>query len=570
MTKNVLIWIIDISLGSILSGQNNSYPKDYFSSPLEIPMYLSGTFGELRSNHFHSGIDIKTEGDVGLKVLAAANGVVSRIKVSPYGFGKAIYITHSNGYITVYAHLQRFNDKIKEYVRNEQYCRQTFALELFPSPSIFPVKKGELIAFSGNSGGSKGPHLHFEIRDSKMGKIINPLLFGFNIEDREKPNLQGLKVYNFSGGELVNVQSLRLLETSPGTYRLMRNDTIEVSRSPAFGILTYDRLTRSSNKNGVYSIKMWIRGKLHYDFKMETFSFNETRYINSHIGYGQHICCQKMINKLYIEPGNKLSVYNKGEPMNLPILEKDSIYDIRIQVSDIAGNISELVFNVVNSKQQILGFETEQTMLPIFKYNQPNFFKKSKIELIFPENALYKNIFFEHKEIDPCDKCLSAIHQVGFEEIPVHLYYTLKIKPFLSYKGDFSKLAIASFKDDGTADYKGGKYKDGFVSTYTRQFGKFAVVVDTTSPKVVSLNFSNGTNISSLSLLKVKITDDLSGINKYTPTLDDKWVLMEYDAKNDLLILDTSILEIEAGKHTLKLLVEDKKKNTTSVSYSLK
>jgi len=570
MMKIKSFGIISCCIFCSLYGQEPRYPQDYFNPPLEIPLLLSGTFGELRTNHFHSGIDIKTQGKEGLKVLATASGVVSRIKVSPYGFGKALYITHPNGYTTVYAHLKKFNDAIEEYVKKEQYQKQSYDLELFPSASLFPVEQGEVIAYSGNSGGSGGPHLHFEIRNTRTEKIINPLLFGFDVKDDKRPDLYSLEVYDFSDGELSGTRSLRLLETSPGVYRLTGNDVVEVNGSPAFGLRTFDKLTGAPNKNGVYNIKMWVMGELVYDFKMETFAFNETRYINSHIDYGQKICCKKTVNKLYLEPGNRLSVYEKGKAMNLPELAKDSLYDIKIIVSDVAGNTSELVFNVKQAEEQLQSFESEASALPVFKYNQSNFFKQAKLELILPENALYRDIFFEYNELDPCSDCLSAIYQVGAEEIPVHLYYTLKIKPYVSYEGDKSKLAIASLKDDRIIDYEGGKYENGFVTTRTRQFGQFAVVADTVAPEIGPLNFSNNASVASLSSLKVKVTDDLSGIDKYTPTIDGDWVLMEYDAKYDLLILDMADLKLEPGLHTFKLVVEDEKNNISSVTYSLK
>ncbi len=570
MIKINLTWFVNLFLGGTLIAQVNTYPQNYFNPPLEIPMYLSGTFGELRSNHFHSGIDIKTQGKEGLNVLATADGVVSRIKVSPYGFGKAIYIVHPNGFTTVYAHLQKFSDKIEEYIRKEQYRQQTFAIELFPSSSAFPVKQGEVIGYSGNTGGSGGPHLHFEIRDTRTEKIINPLLFGFDVKDDRTPDLYSLEVYNFSNGELTGTQSLRLLETSPGVYRLAGNDVIEVSGKPAFGLQAFDRLNGANNKNGVYHIQMRIKGEPHYSFKMETFAFHETRFINSHIDYGQRVCCRKNINKLYIEPGNRLSTYQDAKPMRLPELQSDSIYDVKIEVSDVAGNVSELVFNIKHSGHQLRDIESATPLLPVFKHNQSNFFKEAKIELILPENALYRDVYFEYRELEPCSSCLSAIHQVGAEEIPVHRYYTLRIKPHSIYEGDYSKLAIASLVDRKIVDYEGGTYENGYVTTRTRQFGQFAVVADTLPPVIKPLNFSNKGNVSSLSSLKIKVTDDFSGVDEYTPTVDGNWVLMEYDAKNDLLILDTSILDIVSGEHTLKLRVKDEKDNISSTAYTLK
>ena len=157
-----------------VSMAQNSYPQDYFQSPLEIPLILSGTFAELRSNHFHSGLDIKTQQQSGLKVMAAASGFVSRIKVSHFGYGKALYITHPNGYTTVYAHLQNFNPEIDAYIKHRQYKNESYEIELFPKAGELLVNNGDIVAYSGNTGGSGGPHLHFEIRN-KQEHPMNPM-----------------------------------------------------------------------------------------------------------------------------------------------------------------------------------------------------------------------------------------------------------------------------------------------------------------------------------------------------------------------------------------------------------
>lgn len=556
-------------LPAILFAQDYDYPKDYFRPPLEIPLYLSGTFGELRSNHFHSGIDIKTNQREGQRVVAAADGTVSRIKVSPHGFGNAIYVVHPNGYTTVYAHLQRFNDEIQQYVKAEQYRQETFDLELFPPAGKFTVKKGDLIALSGNSGGSGGPHLHFEIRDTRTEKIINPLLFGFDIKDTRNPDLYNLEVYEYDGEELVSSYTQNLLRNGNGVYTLTGNGLVEVTHAPAFGITTFDRQDGASNNNGVYSIQMWIGGEPYYDFEAHTFAFNETRYINAHIDYGQKYCCRRTINKLYLEPNNLFSGYGIDKKMNLPNLENDSVYPVKISVKDIAGNESVLTFDLKYTSPEILPGEMPEPEVSIFSYAQPNFFKKDNFQMVLPEGALYTNVLVEYKKEAPCSECYSFIYEIASREIPVHKYYTLKIKPDEQFRGDHSKLAIASFRNGRIDEYEGGTLEDGYVVARTRQFGQFAVVADTIAPTIKAANFRDGSTVSQLSRLQFIIDDNFSGIDTYRPTIDGKWVLFEYDAKNNTIYANLSELEVEPGEHLLELEVKDEKGNVAQKSYRL-
>ncbi|MGB0176157.1 MAG: peptidoglycan DD-metalloendopeptidase family protein [Owenweeksia sp.] len=550
-----------------LNGQTKDYPKDYFIAPMDIPLYLSGTFGELRTNHFHSGIDIKTNGREGQPVKAAASGVVYRIKVSPYGFGNALYVRHPNGYSTVYAHLQRFNEEIAAYVRKEQYRQRSFGVELYPPSDLFTVEQGEVIALSGNSGGSGGPHLHFEIRDTRTEKIINPLLFGFDVKDTRHPDLYEMVMYQFAGNDLISSENLRLIEIADGEYRTAGNDVIEYSGRPAFALQAYDRLDGAPNKNGVYRIKMWIGGEVYYDFEMATFAFEETRYINSHIDFGQKICCSKVFNRLYLEPNNRLSVYNEKDRMKLPELEPDSVFQVRVEVDDVAGNKATLLFKIRNRGK--VDEDQGHVNLAVFKYAQTNYFKNSSVELVLPEGALYRDVYFEYDEKQSCAECVGPVYTLGAREIPIHQYFNLKIKPPRTYRGDPRKLAVASVVGGRIADYEGSSWEGGYVIGRTRQFGDFTLVADSIPPRISSLDFRSGKNVSQQSLLKLKVTDNFSGIETFDAEIDGNWVLMEYDAKYRLLTIPVSDLGLSAGEHKLTVTVKDAMGNKSEARYSL-
>ncbi|MCD4698124.1 MAG: M23 family metallopeptidase, partial [Bacteroidales bacterium] len=278
----ILQLVFFILVTQILFSQNN-YPPDVFISPLDIPIKLSGTFGELRSNHFHSGIDIKTGEKTGLNIYTIADGFISRIKIQSGGYGKALYVTHPNGYVSVYGHLNKYNDNINEFVIKEQYRRQSFEIDLYLKEGQISVSQGEIIAYSGNSGRSGGPHLHFEIRDEKSQKPINPLLFGYEVTDRVKPLINLLKVYPMSNIDQINGKNTSAIYypiANKGNYKLKYSDTIKITGSAYFGLNCFDPFNRGLNKNGVYSIKMFVDSSLVYAHKLETFSFDETRYIN--------------------------------------------------------------------------------------------------------------------------------------------------------------------------------------------------------------------------------------------------------------------------------------------------
>jgi len=277
--KNLIIPLF--LLFTFLSFSQEKYPKNYFRNPLDIPIFLSGSFGELRSNHFHAGIDIKTQGKEGLNVFAVADGYVSRIKVQQYGYGKAIYITHPNGFTSVYGHLSKFNDEIEEYVRGIQYKKENYQTgNLFFKEDKFPVKKGEIIAFSGDTGGSGGPHLHFEIRNTKTENVINPLLFGIEVKDTRMPTIQSLKVYALSADARINQQKksfqIPLKDLGNGKYNA---DRILASGTIGFGINVFDRFNGVPNKNGIFSLEMTLNGKRFYYHDVESFSFSESKFL---------------------------------------------------------------------------------------------------------------------------------------------------------------------------------------------------------------------------------------------------------------------------------------------------
>ena len=337
---------------SLFSSAQNNYPQDYFSNPLEIPLILSGNFAELRSNHFHSGLDIKTQQRRGLKVIASARGFVSRIKVSHYGYGKALYISHPNGYTTVYAHLQKFAPEIEAYIKKHQYEKESYEVEMFPSAESLPILKDSIVAYSGNSGGSGGPHLHFEIRD-KEERPINPMLFGIDVKDSSNPIVKSIYAYPLDDKSFVNKKNakhkLRLIPLKNGEYAV---ESIEAIGNIGFGIETIDRQDLAANSNGVYNIQTFINGSRNFELDFKRFSFDETKHLNQLIDYEHYTTKKQRIQKLF-RINNPLSIFKSTLNDGFITIE-DSTYSVyKIRIADYKNNESWVTLNIKGTKNSI-------------------------------------------------------------------------------------------------------------------------------------------------------------------------------------------------------------------------
>jgi len=391
--RNILIIVLLIFTQSILA--QNPYPQDYFRNPLEIQLVLAGTFAELRSNHFHSGLDIKTQQREGLKVFAAAKGYVSRIKISHWGYGKALYITHPNGYTTVYAHLKKFSPKIEALIKKSQYEKETFEIELFPTINELLIDTDEVIAFSGNTGGSSGPHLHFEIRDKKE-RPINPMLFGIDIKDTKRPTILSVFAYPIDNNSQVNLSNektkLRLIPKNNGDYTI---ENIEAFGKIGFGIVTYDRQDFAPNKNGVSNIQTFFNGNKNFEIDFKRFSFDETKHLNRLIDYEHFRKNKSRIQKLYIEPNNPLSIY-KNVNKNGYITINDSTSSIyKIRVNDYKGNDTWLTIPITGIKNDTIKSKHIEITDHFIYADQATNLESQNVSVYFPSNTFYDNFFID-------------------------------------------------------------------------------------------------------------------------------------------------------------------------------
>ena len=568
----LLLFILFYALCGNAQEQNKEH---FFSSPLDIPLTLSGTFAEMRINHLHTGIDIRTNEKEGYNVYAPADGYVARIKVSPFGFGNALYITHNNGLVTVYGHLSAYNQTITNYLRKEQYKKESFEQDLILPKNKIRVKKGEIIALTGNSGGSEGPHLHFEIRNERNEKPINPFVFGFDIKDTIPPTFKELRIYNQVDQNQI-IPSFKANEYSltkanhTHHYNIKNDEIIKVSQNVYFGILTYDKMNDTKSDFDNYSVQMYLDSVLQFKYVNDQLSFKEPRYVNSLIDYAEYYDTGKRYQLSRKQPGSKLSNYNTVINNGCISLVDTNTHIIKYIITDFKGNNATLTFNIkkdIDYKYQSTKDTIDKDDTTLFYYNKNNTFKDDEININIPEGALYDNILFKYHYSDK-EKYLSKTHSIHDPHVPLHISYTLSIKADSVADSLKSKLLIVKINANNKLISEGGKWIDGFVKANVNNFGKFAVYLDTVPPKIKPLNIKDQKNISEQKTIEIKITDELSGIKSFKAFLNSKWILMEYDVKNNLLTyaIDDNVKE---GNNHFFLEVEDNKGNKSNYEAEL-
>ena len=554
--KCMRIFLFYLLCCSTLFAQNN-FPKDYFSPPLDIPMQLSGNFGELRPNHFHAGFDYKTQQREGLKVYASAEGYVSRIKISTFGNGKTIYITHPNGYTSVYAHLQKAVGRIQDFITATHYKEQAFEIEMYLKPGEIPIKKGDWIAISGNTGASEGPHLHFEIRDSKTEFIINPMLFGFDFgcRDTKKPTISGLYVYplfsstvNKSNRPIVLNYSLQ----KDGTYL---SDKVLANGPIGFGITADDYDDVSFNKNGVYSVNSFLNGQLKFGYQFDTHSFDDMRYVNALIDYSKYKKTGQRVQKLFMKNKYGLTFITsdatKGQVIPTPNL--DNVY--RIEVADFFGNKTQITVPIQ--------FDTTTAIIP----QEPtvsSYFIKSTVDAVFEkENASVffpAGTFYDDFELNFDVK--NGILFLHDDSVPAHSNFTISLTDSTLSKELLEKTFIARIDGD-QINYNTTYRKDSVFSTKGKTLGKYKLVTDTIAPKVTIAKPMEGKWVNQ-DAIQIQISDSGSGIKTYNGFLNDRWVLFEYDNKTKTIthyFADDFLLN---GANELKVIVTDAMGNSTT------
>jgi len=561
MRKILLLLLIFIS-----SEKYTLYAQDYIN-PLDFRLLLSGSFGELRSNHFHTGIDIKTKGVEGQKVYAIADGYITRIKVSSYGYGKAIYINHKDGRTSVYAHLSEFSDKIDSITKKEHYRKKSFEINIYPEKNTLNIKQGDIIALSGNSGSSGGAHLHFEIRDTKTEQPLNPLDYGFKVQDIISPIIKELKVFTIENAIKRDNIYNNIYKVRKNNQDYIIDSTININKKTGLAIYTYDQSNDAYNKNGVNSIKVFIDSTLIYFFKLDRLDFNKNKYINAHIDYKEKKNSKRKFHKCFKLPNNSLKNYKEIIDNGFIKLPDNNIHSVRIEVGDSYNNISNLSFNIrlKNSKQnkKTNNIIESENRTKLFAWNKENEFEDENFKISLKERSLYETINFNYKKKDSINGIYGNIHQCHYNYVPLHKPANISIKSKVPNKLK-EKAYIAKIRDK-KYNYIGGNWQNNYITGKSNELGDFAIVIDTLKPIIKGVNIYPEKKLKNQKTIKCTIEDKESGIKKYTAILNNQWILMDYDYKRKLLKYEFDNI-IKKGSNTFSLTVTDKVGNTTNYS----
>ena len=540
-----------------------SYPKGYFTWPLNTKPALAANFGELRPNHYHMGLDCKTDKKQNLQVLAAADGYIAKVKIEPYGFGRAIYINHPNGFTTLYAHLNDFIPELEKYVKEQQYKLKSWKVYLDIPANLFPVTKGMFIAYSGNTGGSQGPHLHFEIRDTKTDKVLNPSLFGFPVPDNVPPNILRLAVYD---------RCISTYEQSPKFYSLKKVNGVYIT-SPAliisntdkisFALSAFDSYTGSTNRNGIYEAVLYNNETPVIGFQIDSIGYDETRYLNAHIDYKLRSNGGPFVQHLSKLPGYANGIYKTVNGDGVISLEDDSTHKIKVLVKDANDNTSLVQFEIKRGygvSEKIKKDSSAYFKQKIFHPGFVNVFENNNISFYLPENALYDSIRFRYNEIIPNEGF--TIYQLHNTNVPVHSYFPVSIKAISPLPSKMVMHRFANGKDDyAKAEYdENGWYKASF-----REFGNFQLMTDTIPPTIAPISFKEGMNCAKLNRLAFVIKDNTEEIKNFTATLDGNWLRFSNDKGRTFIYTFDEMCP--TGQHELKITAEDQVGNVTEKVY---
>lgn len=541
------------------------YPRDYFRDPLGIPMSLAANFGELRPNHYHMGLDIRTEKRTNLPVYAAADGYVAHVKIEPAGFGQAIYIVHPNGYTTLYAHLNQFFPALAAYVKQQQYARESWSLFLDIPPGLFPVRKGDLIAYSGNTGGSQGPHLHFEIRSSRDDINHNPLLFGLPVPDDTPPVILRLAVYDRNRS--VYEQSPLIVPVHKGNpggsgtpvEYILSAPVIVNSPRVSFAISAFDTQSGSNNPNGIFQAILYDREQPVSGFQMDNISYGNTRNINAHIDYKTRATGGPWLQQLSALPGYAPSIYQTPRPGGLVDLSDGTPHAIRIEVKDANGNTA------------ILQYQVQYRMAPVARTEYPgkmfypgmlDGYETPDCAFYIGEKCLYDSVHLNYAMGPPgLSGAVSAAHAVGEPFIPLQDSLLVRIRLTANIPaGKRDRIVLVCFAAN-KKDLARPQWQGDWASAKFREFGYFQLVEDRQAPQITT-GFRDGANLSRAGRIVFNVKDNLGSIARVRAELDrsadgrgGQWLCFTND--KGLAYVYKFEEHCPPGKHTLTIIAED-------------
>ncbi|NDW10700.1 M23 family metallopeptidase [Dysgonomonas sp. 520] len=536
-----------------------------YRNPMDFPMILSANFGELRSNHFHSGIDIKTQMAENKRVHAIEDGYVSRIVVSPSGYGLALYIDHpKTGHTSLYGHLNSFAPQIAKYVKEKQYESESYRVDLTLEKDAIPLKKGDFIAYSGNTGGSLGPHVHFEIRDTESGRVLDPLVYyKSQITDTTKPEFRGIAVYPISGKGVVNGSSSpvrqNITKNKKGEIQGLKT-TMEAWGKIGVGVKAYDRMTGTTNVYGVRNVRLLLDGNEIFNSTIDGYSFDQTRMINTFADYDAWIKSKDWYMKSFIEDGNKLPFYNSTNGSYIEV-NQERIYKLKYELTDLYGNVATYEFSITGKKQNI---PTEPACSLYMPWDRDNRYISDTFSLIIEKGNLYNDCCFSLKRI-PSQQYLSDVYQVNNNAVPLDKKAEMKIKLNIDTLNQKSQYGIVRVRN-GSKSWIGGVYEDGFLIGSIRELGSsYAVYYDNTPPAIEPVQPIGWVKQKNI---KIRLSDNLSGIKSVKGTIDGDYILLTNDVKSPVYSYAFDDEKLQKGQnHQLKIIVYDRCDNMSEYTY---
>jgi len=539
LKKLFLSFWIFIILFTLISQEYN------LNSPIDLPLNLSGTFGEFRSSHFHYGLDVTTNKKPGYNVYSIDSGSIVRIKVSTSGYGKVLYISHPNGLTSIYAHLKEFSPKIQEYIKAQQYLNESYSVQKFFNNGEMKVNKGDLIGYTGNTGGSSGPHLHFEIRNTKSQNPINPLSFNYKYDDSNRPIIKSLYVFNEDDSFKKN--NSKKYEIKKINDSLYIADKIIYSNKIGIGIEVYDRQSKNNyNRNGVYEVKMFLDSILNFSYKMDKINIDESVFRKIFYDYSLLKTKKKRIQKVYYPPNSKLNFLNHNLSTGIFKSSDKDEKDVLIEVSDWNNNKSYLNFKIEGNTSDFLEKSIDGIEIAT---SQKYLIKKNNSEIEFKKNSFFNNVTLNIKYQNDTLKIDEDLY-------PLRKLYNIKI--FKQVEDSIIKRQsfIGLINNNGKLSYLKTSNKDNFFSVNSSNLGSFTLSRDSINPEIKALNFSLNKDISNQKTIRLRIYDKTSGIKSYNVLINNKWALFEYEPKSNLIFhkIDEGIIENGENKITIKVI----------------
>ena len=556
-----LFWVIVFSfLPDHSNAQALKIPKQ-FEYPLNIQPRLNANFGEMRPNHFHMGLDLNTQANENLPVFAPADGFVSRVKIESGGFGRAIYLNHPNGLTTVYAHMNMFMPKVEKFLEKKQYEQESWKIDLQMPVGLFKVRKGQIIGYSGNTGASEGPHVHFEIRDTKTENCLNPLMFGLEMQDHVAPDINQLVFYDYDKSIYEQLPVMVGLVKKGNTYYPIKKIELPYEKV-MIGIVARDRLDGSANPNGIFRALLLKENKPIAGFKLENISYDFTKNQSGHIDYMLRSEGGPYVQLMHRPKYFPLDIY--PNEINQPFLRNENIFSgYAIEVSDVHENLARIEFEVRKSAVPSFNNVAGQKM----QLGAKNLLRQDNFQIEFPVDAFYDAVHLQVKTKLPTgENEISSSYETEPSNIPVNNAFVVKIKPNKDFvKIDTARVVMRKIYKSKVEVKKAVFSKDGFLASF-KELGMYQLIQDLEPPKIV-LGIQNGSTLKAGSIINVSVSDNLKSIRSFVARVDGKWIMFTPRGNQYSYRVDE---HFPLGEHLLSIVVYDEAGNQSVQSIKVK